>query len=342
MTNEKTLTLGEIADYLGAELNGDRDLPIRRINTLRNAEPGDISFLANPAYAKYLPQTRASAVILRESEAEACPCPVLVLKNPYLGYARLSRLFERPPAGSPGIHPRAVVDPRAEIAPSAIIGPGVVIEAGARIGEDAYIGANSFVGEDSIIGDRCRLYPNVTVYNGVVIGSGVIVHSGAVIGSDGFGFANEGGRWERIAQLGGVRIGDNVVIGACTTIDRGALDDTLIEEGVILDNHIQIAHNVQIGAHTAIAACTGISGSTRIGRHCVIAGAVGIAGHLEITDHVQITGMTMVTHSISEPGVYSSGVPVDTNAHWRKNAARFRQLDELARRVRQLEKGSPT
>lgn len=340
MKKSKSLSLAEIAEFLGGELRGDPARTIHAINTLQDAGPGEISFLANPAYAKYLPQTRASAVLVRPKEADLCTSDVIVLDNPYLGYAKLSRLFERELTQSSGIHPSAVVHPQAKVAESAVIGPGVVIAAGAVIGERVRLIANVYVGEDSLIGDDCHLHPNVSLYAGVTLGQRVIVHSGAVIGSDGFGFANEAGRWERIAQLGGVVIGDDVVIGAGTTIDRGALDDTVIEQGVILDNQIQIAHNVRIGARTAIAACTGISGSTRIGRYCVIAGAVGIAGHLEIVDKVQITGMTMVTHSIREPGVYSSGVPIEPNAKWRKNAARFRQLDELARRIRQLEKGS--
>lgn len=340
MKQSKTLSLGEIAEFLGGELRGDPAGSIHAINTLQDAGPGEISFLANPAYAKYLSQTKASAVLVRPAEAEMCASDAIILDNPYLGYAKLSRLFEREPSQASGIHASAVVSPQAKVAESAVIGPGVVIAPGAVVGENARLLANVYVGEDSVIGDDCCLHPNVTLYAGVTLGRRVIVHSGAVIGADGFGFANDAGRWERIAQLGGVVIGDDVVIGACTTIDRGALDNTVIEEGVILDNQIQIAHNVRIGAHTAIAACTGISGSTRIGRYCVIAGAVGIAGHLEIVDKVQITGMTMVTNSIREPGLYSSGVPVEPNAKWRKNAARFRQLDELARRIRRLEKGS--
>jgi len=340
MKKSKSLSLAEIAEFLGGELRGNPVQTIHAINTLQDAGPGEISFLANPAYAKYLPQTRASAVLVRPAEAELCTSDVIILNNPYLGYAKLSKLFERELTQTHGIHPSAVVHPQAKVAESAVIGPGVVIAAGATVGDNVRLIANVYVGEDTVIGDDCYLHPNVSLYAGVVLGQRVIIHSGAVIGSDGFGFANEAGRWERIAQLGGVVIGDDVMVGAGTTIDRGALDDTVIEEGVILDNQIQIAHNVRIGAHTAIAACTGISGSTRIGRYCVIAGAVGIAGHLEIVDKVQITGMTMVTHSIREPGVYSSGVPIESNAKWRKNAARFRQLDELARRIRRLEKGS--
>ncbi len=338
MKKQTVLTLGEVATLLGARLQGDASRVIRGIHTLQNAGADDISFLANPAYAKYLASTAAGAVILREAEAAACPVDAVILDNPYAGYARLSKVFEYLPQSETGIHPRAFVDPEAQVAASARIAPGAVVAAGAVIGDDAWIGANAYVGEDSIIGAGCRIYPNVTIYHGVTLGARVMVHSGTVIGADGFGFANQAGRWERIAQIGGVVIGDEVVVGACTTIDRGALDDTVIEEGVILDNQIQIAHNVRIGAHTAIAACTGISGSTRIGRHCIIAGAVGIAGHLEIADRVQITGMSMVTHSLKEPGVYSSGIPVDQNASWRKNAARFRQLDDLSRRLRRLEK----
>lgn len=238
----------------------------------------------------------------------------------------------------PGIHPTAVIDPTASVADTACIGPHVVVAAQARIEDNVVIGAGSVIGARCRIGRDTRIHPRVTLAHDVVVGQRCHLLSGAVIGSDGFGFANERGVWHRIAQLGRVVLGDDVEVGANTTIDRGALDDTVIGNGVKLDNLIQIAHNVHIGDHSAMAAKVGIAGSTRIGRHCVFGGASGVAGHLDIADHVHLTGMTLVTGDIREPGVYSSGTGTDTNRQWRKNAVRFRQLDALARRLKELEK----
>jgi len=335
---EKSYRLGDIAKALGAELKGDPEVQITGLATLSAAGPGQISFLANPAYGKYLADTRASAVILSPSAAQDCPTNVLLLDNPYLGYARLSHWFDPAPVPAPGVHSSAVVDPSARIAESASIGPNAVIEAEAEIAENVVIGAGSIVGARCRIGRDTVIRPRVTLAHDVVVGQRCHILSGAVIGSDGFGFANEKGVWHRIAQLGSVVLGDDVEVGANTTIDRGALDDTVIGDGVKLDNLIQIAHNVHIGEHSAMAAMVGIAGSTRIGRHCVFGGASGVAGHLEIADQVHLTGMTLVTGDIREPGVYSSGTSADTNRQWRKNAVRFRQLDVLARRVKELEK----
>ena len=335
---EKSYRLGDIAKALGAELKGDPEVQITGLATLSAAGPGQISFLANPAYGKYLADTRASAVILSPSAAQDCPTNVLLLDNPYLGYARLSHWFDPAPVPAPGVHASAVVDPSARIAESASIGPNAVIEAEAEIAENVVIGAGSIVGARCRIGRDTVIRPRVTLAHDVVVGQRCHILSGAVIGSDGFGFANEKGVWHRIAQLGSVVLGDDVEVGANTTIDRGALDDTVIGDGVKLDNLIQIAHNVHIGEHSAMAAMVGIAGSTRIGRHCVFGGASGVAGHLEIADQVHLTGMTLVTGDIREPGVYSSGTSADTNRQWRKNAVRFRQLDVLARRVKELEK----
>ena len=335
---EKSYRLGDIAKALGAELKGDPEVQITGLATLSAAGPGQISFLANPAYGKYLADTRASAVILSPSAAQDCPTNVLLLDNPYLGYARLSHWFDPAPVPAPGVHSSAVVDPSARIAESASIGPNAVIEAEAEIAENVVIGAGSIVGARCRIGRDTVIRPRVTLAHDVVVGQRCHILSGAVIGSDGFGFANEKGVWHRIAQLGSVVLGDEVEVGANTTIDRGALDDTVIGDGVKLDNLIQIAHNVHIGEHSAMAAIVGIAGSTRIGRHCVFGGASGVAGHLEIADQVHLTGMTLVTGDIREPGVYSSGTSADTNRQWRKNAVRFRQLDVLARRVKELEK----
>jgi len=337
---QKSYRLQEIADALGASLRGDPDVRVTGLATLQAAGPGHISFLANPSYGKYLKDTKAAAVIVSEAAAEQAQTNVLLLDNPYLGYARLSHWFDPTPMAPEGVHPTAVIDPSATVSPSASIGPHVVVEAEACIGEQVVIGAGSCIGARSRVGDHSVLRPRVTLAHDVVIGQRCHILSGAVIGSDGFGFANEKGVWHRIAQLGGVTLGDDVEVGANTTIDRGALDSTVIGNGVKLDNLIQVGHNVQIGDHSAMAAMVGIAGSTRIGKHCVFGGASVVAGHLDIADQVHLTGMTMVTNNISESGVYSSGVIADTNRQWRKNAVRFRQLDALARRIIDLEKKS--
>ncbi|MAA64466.1 MAG: UDP-3-O-(3-hydroxymyristoyl)glucosamine N-acyltransferase [Alteromonadaceae bacterium] len=333
-------SLGDIAQALGATLRGDAATEIRGIATLQSAQEGDVSFLANPSYARYLQTTKASAVIVAPSAAEECPTNVLLLDNPYLGYAQLSHWFDPAPQARAGIHPSAVIDASAKIAPTASVGPNVVIEAEALIGENVTIGAGSVIGTGCRIGDGSTLDARVTLYHGVELGKRCLILSGAVIGSLGFGFANEKGVWHRIAQIGRVILGDDVEVGANTTIDRGALDDTVIGNGVKLDNLVQIAHNVSVGDHTAMAAFVGVAGSTTIGRHCVFGGASGISGHLKVGDQVHLTGMTMVTRDLPEPGVYSSGVPVDTNRRWQKNAVRFRQLDDLAKRLRKLDKNA--
>ncbi|MBA1262819.1 UDP-3-O-(3-hydroxymyristoyl)glucosamine N-acyltransferase [Stutzerimonas sp. NM35] len=336
--NGPVYTLGELAEQLGATLRGEAAQSVTGLATLQDAGPQQLSFLANAQYRKYLASTRAGAVLLTPKDAEGYPGTALLVANPYLAYARISHLFETRPKAAGGIHPSAIVDPRAKIDPSASIGAQVVIEADAWIGADVVIGAQSFVGARSRVGAGGRLASRVTLCHDVCIGERVVIQPGAVIGGEGFGFANEKGNWEKIAQLGGVRIGDDVEIGANTTIDRGALSDTLIGNGVKLDNQIMIAHNVQIGDNTAIAGCAGISGSAKIGRNCMLAGGVGLVGHIEICDNVFVTGMTMVTRSITEPGSYSSGTAMQPAAEWRKSAARIRHLDEMARRLQQVEK----
>jgi len=336
--SKKSYRLQEIADALGASLRGDPELRVCGLATLQAAGPDQISFLANPAYGKFLKDTRAGAVILSPAAADDCPTNVLLLDNPYLGYARLSHWFDPAPVAPAGIHPTAVVDESATIDSSASIGPHVVIEAQVTIGAGVAIGAGSVIGARTQIGEGSIIRARVTLAHDVVVGQRCHILSGAVIGSDGFGFANERGQWHRIAQLGGVVLGDDVEVGANTTIDRGALDATVIGNGVKLDNLIQIAHNVHIGDHSAMAAMVGIAGSTHIGKHCVFGGASGVAGHLEIGDQVHLTGMTLVTGNIREAGVYSSGISADHNRSWRKNAVRFRQLDSLARRIKELEK----
>lgn len=335
---QRDVTLSEIARALGAELRGDGDKVITGLGTLQNASPGEISFLANRSYARYLADARAGAVLINPELADQCPTDALVMDDPYLGFARLSHWFDPEPRPESGIHPSAVVSPRASVATSAIIGPGAVVEDDAEIGDDARIDANACIGARSHVGAETTIGCGVTILHDVRIGARCRISPGAVIGSDGFGYAHAGERWERIAQLGGVIVGDDVDIGANTTIDRGALDNTIIGNGVKLDNMIQIAHNVTIGDHTAMAAMVGIAGSTRIGSHCVFGGASGVGGHLEIADHVHLTGMTMVTRSLKEPGVYSSGTGVEPNRDWRRSVVRFRQLDELVQRVKRLEK----
>lgn len=333
-----TQTLGALAERLGAELRGPADLPITGLATLQDAGPQQLSFLANAQYRKHLAGCRAGAVLLTAADAEGFAGNALVVANPYLAFAEISHLFDPRPQAPAGVHPSAVIAADAQVDPSASIGPGVVIESGAVIGARVVLGAHCVIGARSTIGEDGWLAPRVTLYHDVRIGRRVVIQSGAVIGGEGFGFASDKGRWMKIAQIGGVTIGDDVEIGANTTIDRGALSDTLIGDGVKLDNQIMIAHNVQVGDHTAMAGCCGISGSTKIGRHCMIAGGVGMVGHIEVCDHVFVTGMTMVTRSITEPGAYSSGTAMQPAAEWKKSAARIRQLDDMAKRLQQLEK----
>ncbi|GLH37593.1 UDP-3-O-(3-hydroxymyristoyl)glucosamine N-acyltransferase [Pseudomonas moraviensis] len=333
-----TIRLGQLAEHLGATLRGDPETQITGLATLQEAGPAQLSFLANPQYRKYLAGSQAAALLLKQADAEGFAGNALVVPDPYLAYARISHLFDPKPKAAAGIHPTAVIAPDAVVDPSASIGPFVVIEAGARVAAQVTLGAHCVVGARSEIGEGGWLAPRVTLYHDVRIGKRVVIQSGAVIGGEGFGFANEKGVWQKIAQIGGVTIGDDVEIGVNTAIDRGALADTVIGNGVKLDNQIQIAHNVQVGDHTAMAACVGISGSTKIGKHCMLAGGVGLVGHIDICDNVFLTGMTMVTHSITEPGAYSSGTAMQPAAEWRKSAARIRQLDDIARRLKQLEK----
>lgn len=332
------ITLGELAQQLGAVLNGDAAQVITAVQTLQDAQAGAISFLANPSYKSQLTSTQASAVIVSAKMAAEAPCATLVVDNPYYAFALVTQLFDNRPQPTGYIHPSAV------IAESAQFGEGVTVAANAVIGEHCIIGdhceigAGTVIGDHSVLGNDCLLHANVTLYHEVVLGNNVRIHSGTVIGADGFGFAPNAGKWEKIAQLGGVVIGNNVEIGANTCIDRGALGNTVIHDDVILDNQIQIAHNVELGGGTAIAACTGISGSTKVGKRCTIAGGVGMNGHIEITDGVHIAGMAMITGSITEPGAYASGTSYMPYTEWRRNVARFRQLDALAKRVKQLEK----
>ncbi len=323
---------------MGARLVGDADCIISSIAVLQDAQPGSISFLSNRKYRKFLKTTRASAIILGQEFLDDCPANALVSDNPYLVFAKVAQLMTAPPAIEAGQHPSAIVAPLAQIDGSARIGPGVVIEGDTVIGARVDIGAGCVIGAGCQIGDESRLVANVTLCHEVTIGRRVLIHPGAVIGSDGFGLANDDGVWVKVPQLGAVCIGDDVEIGANTTIDRGAIKDTVIGDGVKLDNQIQIAHNVEIGAHTAIAACVGIAGSTKIGSHCTLAGGVGVVGHLDIADHVHFSAQTLVTRSFTEPGHFSGNLPAVPTNVWRKSIARIRQLEETTKRIKNLEK----
>jgi UDP-3-O-[3-hydroxymyristoyl] glucosamine N-acyltransferase len=329
-------SLGELAVRFGCTLQGDPDIRVTHVATLERADPQSLTFLANPRYRRYLPQTKAGAVVLDAASAAGCPVPALIAKNPYAVYARIAALLHPALPVTPGRHATAVIDPSAVIDPTVAIGPFAVIGARVRIGPRCAIGPACVLLDDVTIGADTRLVANVTLCNSVVFGERCLVHPGVVIGADGFGLAPADGEWLKVPQLGGVRIGNDVEIGASTTIDRGAIEDTVIEDGVKLDNQIQIGHNVRIGAHTAIAGCSGISGSTTIGARCMLAGMVGVAGHLTICDDVVVTGRSFVNSSIRKPGYYSGGITVDETTRFRKNAARFHRLDELARAVRRL------
>ncbi|PLW83015.1 UDP-3-O-(3-hydroxymyristoyl)glucosamine N-acyltransferase [Kineobactrum sediminis] len=331
-------TLGELAVALGAALSGDPDHRVTGLATLASAGDSELSFLANSKYLPQLRETAAGAVILRPDQAAQCPVNCLLSDNPYLTFARATALFVKEPAPVAGVHASAVVAATAGIDASVSIGPHVVIEDGVRVGAGVIIGANVYLGAHCVIGAGSRLYPGAVLYHGVELGEHCIIHSQAVLGADGFGFAADAGGWQKIHQLGGVRLGNRVEVGACTTIDRGALEDTVVEDGAIIDNLVQIAHNCHIGKNTAIAGCTGLAGSTIIGANCTLAGGVGVVGHVEICDGVHVTGMTMVTKSITEPGSYSSGTPMSATRDWKRSAVRFTQLDSIQRRLADLEK----
>jgi len=335
----KRVCLRDLVERFGGELVGDPETEIERLATLRNAGPGDLSFLANPKYRGELATTQAAAVVLPVSERDSSPLPRILARDPYLYFAKVLALLNPPAPAAPGIHPTAVVEAETRVASNAAIGAHCFVGRGATIGSGVEIGPGSYVGEHASIGERCRLAARVTVNARCVVGARAVIHSGAVIGADGFGFARDGERWFKIPQVGRVVIGDDVEIGANTTIDRGVLDDTVLEDDVKLDNQIQIGHNCRIGAHTAIAGCVGIAGSATIGRNCMIGGAAMIAGHLSICDGAVISGGTLVSKSIAKPGVYTGVYPFEENRGWTRNAVWLRNLDALAERVRRLERG---
>jgi UDP-3-O-[3-hydroxymyristoyl] glucosamine N-acyltransferase len=345
------LTLGEIVQRLGGEVVGDAALRVAGLAPLDQAGAQQLAFLANPKYLSQVESTRAGAVLIAPADLAKLDASegrnFIVTPNPYAYFARVAQLFIdlAAPKTPAGVHPSAVIEAGAQVAASAVIGPHVVVEAGAVIGENVRLDAHVTIGRGTRIGDGSHLYPNVTVYHGCKIGARAIVHAGAVIGSDGFGFApdfvGEGdartGSWVKIPQVGGVTIGEDVEIGANTTIDRGAMADTIIEDCVKIDNQVQIGHNCRVGAYTVIAGCAGVAGSTTIGRHCMIGGAVGIAGHVTLADFVIVTAKSGVSKSLTKPGIYTSAFPAVGHTEWNKNAAIMRNLDKMRDRIKALE-----
>ncbi len=327
-------TLAQLAEKFDLKVTGNADTQIIGVAPLATANNDHISFLANSLYRKLLSQTQAAAIILREADASLASVPCLIAKDPYVAFAKISALFEIKNTAKPGIHSTAVIDPSATIEASASIGPFASIGANVRIEANVVIGPSCIIGDDCHIATNSQLVARVTLVTRVMLGQRVLIHPGAVLGAEGFGLAMDAGRWLKVPQLGGVVIGDDCEIGANTTIDRGALGDTVLEEDVRLDNQIQIGHNVHIGAHTAMAGAVAVAGSTKIGRYCLIGGGAGIVGHIEICDKVRINAFSLVTSSITEPGEYTSGSPLQESREWRKNAARFKQLDEMARKIK--------
>lgn len=331
-------TLGRLASELGeALIGGDPEAVVSGVASLDRADATQLAFLSHRRYVAALADTSAGCVILKPEWADASPVPVICAADPYLSYARASRLFERDTRDAPGVHETAVIDASVILPAGVRIGARTCVEADVELGEDVVIGPGCFIGAGSRLGARTRLMANVTLYHETELGERCRVHAGTVIGADGFGFARGPAGWERISQLGRACIGDDVDIGAGVTIDRGAVGDTVIEDGVIIDDQVHIAHNCHIGQRTAIAGCVGIAGSVRIGADCTLAGQVGVSGHLEICDNTHLTGQARVTRSISEGGSYSSGTPLESTRSWGRNAVRFMQLDALYRRVTQLE-----
>jgi UDP-3-O-[3-hydroxymyristoyl] glucosamine N-acyltransferase len=332
------LTLEALSAAAGARLRGDAAKQVVRVATLEDADADAISFLANKRYKPLLQNTRAGAVVLLPEDADDCPTNCLISDNPYLAHARILALLHpevRPP---PGVDPGSFVDPGARIAADAHVAPNCYIGDGVVIGDGAIIGPNCVVFDGVEIGAGSRLVASVTLGSGTRLGERCLIHPGTVIGADGFGLANDDGRWVKVAQIGRVVLGDDVEVGACCSIDRGAIGDTVLEDGVKLDDQVHVAHNVRIGAHTAIAGCVGIAGSTTIGAYCTVAGAAAITGHVTLADHVHVSGMTAITRSIHEPGLYTATVPSMPHATWMKNFARLRKLDDMARKLQKLEK----
>ncbi|CNK68227.1 TPA: UDP-3-O-(3-hydroxymyristoyl)glucosamine N-acyltransferase [Yersinia enterocolitica] len=333
-----SIRLADLAQQLDAQVHGDGDLVITGIASMHSAEPSQITFLSNSRYQEQLATCNAGAVVLTEADLPFCKSAALVVKNPYLTYARMAQIMDTTPQPAQDIAPSAVISPQATLGENVSIGANAVIESGVVLGDNVVIGAGCFIGKNTHIGAGSRLWANVSVYHEVVIGQNCLIQSGTVIGADGFGYANDRGNWIKIPQIGSVHIGDRVEIGACTTIDRGALDNTIIGNGVIIDNQCQIAHNVVIGDNTAVAGGVIMAGSLKVGRYCMIGGASVINGHMEICDKVTITGMGMVMRPITEPGLYSSGIPLQPNKVWRKTAALVMNIDGINKRLKAIER----
>ncbi|AKE52527.1 UDP-3-O-(3-hydroxymyristoyl)glucosamine N-acyltransferase [Kangiella geojedonensis] len=331
-------TLQELAQHLGAELQGEPQLTITAVLPLDKAEKNHISFVSDTKYLNRISECKAGALIVTPEVAKEATGNLLVMANPYLGFAKAAQIFDTTPCPKAAIHPTAHIGDNVSLGKDVYIGPNVVIADDVTVGDYSVIEAGVYIGHSSVIGAHTRVYPNTVLYHDVTIGENCIIHANVVIGSDGFGYANDQGEWVKIPQVGGVTIGNNVEIGAHTAIDRGALEDTVIGNGVILDNHIHVAHNVIIGDFTAVAGCTAIAGSAVIGKYCTIAGRVSILGHLSICDKAHITATTFVNKSITKPGAYSSGTTHQDNKEWQKSAIRFRQLDSMWRKMKQLEK----
>ncbi|MCC8380721.1 MULTISPECIES: UDP-3-O-(3-hydroxymyristoyl)glucosamine N-acyltransferase [unclassified Xenorhabdus] len=333
-----SIRLADLAQQLNAQLHGDGDIVITGIAPMYSANSEQITFLSDSRYTDKLAECQAAAIVLSEADLPHCKVAALVVDNPYLAYARMAQIMDITPQPAQDIHSSAVISPEATLGRNVAIGANAVIESGVVLGDNVIIGAGCFVGKNTRIGTGSRLWANVSVYHNVEMGEQCLIQSGAVIGSDGFGYANDRGNWIKIPQLGTVIIGDRVEIGACTTIDRGALDNTIIGNGVIIDNQCQIAHNVIIGDNTAIAGGVIMAGSLKVGRYCMIGGASVINGHMEICDKVTVTGMSMVMRPITEPGVYSSGIPLQQNKVWRKTAALVMNINEMNKRLKSVER----
>lgn len=333
------ITLGELAVRYGLELSGDPGLTVQAVASLTSATPGTLTFCSNARYRRQLASTRATAVVLARDMLPDCPVAALISPHPYAAYARIAAGMHPQPAVIAGVAPGASIAASATVAASAWVGPNAVIGAGSVIGERCFVGPNTVIEEGARLGDDCRLQAGVTICHQVIVGARCVFKPGCVVGGDGFGFAPAPDGFVKVPHLGSARLGNDVEVGSNTTIDRGTIEDTVIDDGVKLDNLVQVGHNCRIGAHTMIAGCVGISGSTIIGRRCMIGGAVGIVGHLEIGDDVVVTGFSMVTHSLPGPGTYSSGLPAIQAIDWRRTVARLRRLDALERRLARLERG---
>ncbi|MGL6258189.1 UDP-3-O-(3-hydroxymyristoyl)glucosamine N-acyltransferase [Vibrio sp. WXL103] len=333
-----TLTLEQLAQITGGTLHGDSSAVVSQVAPMDKALEGQVTFLSNPKYAKHLTECQATVIMVKEAQLALCPGNALVVDDPYIAFAKVTQSLDTTPAAANQIAPSAVIADDVLLGDNVSVGANAVIESGAVLGDNVVIGAGCFIGQGAKLGSNTQLWSNVSIYHRVEIGSDCLVQANTVIGADGFGYANDKGEWVKIPQLGTVRIGNRVEIGACTTIDRGALDDTIIEDNVILDNQIQIAHNVHIGYGTAMAGGTVVAGSTTIGKYCVIGGASVINGHINIADGVTITGMGMVMRSIEEKGMYSSGIPLQPNREWRKTATRVHRIDDMNKRLKAVEK----